>query len=45
MERDPGQVALDVKNGFISEGQSKNDYGVIVDADTCEITGFCEGRG
>ena len=44
LERDPKRVALDVKNGFISVEQAKNDYGVTVDPNTCEVTGFCGGR-
>jgi N-methylhydantoinase B len=44
LERDPQQVALDVKNGFVSVEQAEKDYGVIVDPNTHEVTGFRGGR-
>ena len=42
--RDPEAVAWDVKNEYISVRQAKDDYGVIVDPETCEVTGLTEAR-
>ena len=37
-------VAMDVKNEYITAEQAKADYGVIVDPDTFEVTGFTPER-
>jgi N-methylhydantoinase B len=36
-ERDPGRVASDVRNGFVSPGSAQRDYGVVVDESTFEV--------
>jgi len=36
-ERDPSAVADDVRNGFVSLGAARTDYGVVLDGDTFEI--------
>jgi N-methylhydantoinase B/oxoprolinase/acetone carboxylase alpha subunit len=36
-ERDPAAVAADVRNGFVSVGAARADYGVIVDEHTFEV--------
>ena len=33
-EREPGRVAVDVRNGFVSVGAAERDYGVVVDPAT-----------
>ena len=37
-------MAWDVKNEYISLEQAREDYGVIVDPETFEVTGFTEKR-
>ena len=44
LERDPKQVAWDVKNEYISVRQAEEDYGVIVDAETFEVKGLTDAR-
>lgn len=44
LEREPESVAWDVKNEYISLEQAREDYGVIVDPETFEVTGFTEKR-
>ena len=44
LEREPESVAGDVKNEYISLEQAREDYGVIVDPETFEVTGFTEKR-
>lgn len=44
LERDPKQVAWDVKNEYISVRQAEEDYGVIVDPETFEVKGFTDIR-
>ena len=44
LRRDPAKVAMDVKNEYITAEQAKADYGVIVDPDTFEVTGFTPER-
>jgi N-methylhydantoinase B len=36
-ERDPGRVAADVRNGFVSAGAAEREYGVVVDPSTFEV--------
>jgi N-methylhydantoinase B len=36
-DRDPAAVAADVRNGFVSVGAARADYGVIVDEQTFEV--------
>ncbi|MEV4569483.1 hydantoinase B/oxoprolinase family protein [Nonomuraea sp. NPDC049419] len=36
-EREPAQVAADVRNGFVSVGSAARDYGVVVDPVTFEV--------
>jgi N-methylhydantoinase B len=36
-ERDTGEVALDVKNGYVSIAKAGEDYGVVIDPDTLEV--------
>src|SRR5262245_24807293 len=36
-ERDPTAVAADVRNGFVSVGAARADYGVVVDEQTFEV--------
>ncbi|HBT95923.1 MAG TPA: 5-oxoprolinase, partial [Coriobacteriia bacterium] len=43
-DRDPQQVALDAKNGFITPEQACEDYGVILDPASFKVTGFSEAR-
>ncbi|MDR1134828.1 MAG: hydantoinase B/oxoprolinase family protein [Clostridiales Family XIII bacterium] len=38
MKRDPKRVARDVKDGYITMVQAEEDYGVIVDPETFEVT-------
>jgi N-methylhydantoinase B len=38
-KRDPGRVAADVKNGYITAEQAQKDYGVLVDADGNAVSG------
>lgn len=45
LERDPMQVAWDVKNEYITVKQAEEDYGVIVDPETFEVKGFTSARG
>ena len=45
LERDPKQVAWDVKNEYITVKQAEEDYGVIVDPETFEVKGFTSARG
>lgn len=35
--RDPKKVVMDVKNGYITFDQAKNDYGVVIDEETFEV--------
>lgn len=44
LERDPEQVAWDVKNEYISVRQAEEDYGVIVDAESFEVKGYTDAR-
>lgn len=44
-KRDPGEVAWDVKNEYITVEQAEKDYGVLVDPDTFEVKGFTSLRG
>ena len=44
LERDPKQVAWDVKNEYITVKQAEEDYGVIVDPETFEVTGLTSAR-
>lgn len=44
LERDPNQVAWDVKNEYITVEQAKEDYGVIVDPETFDVKGFTSAR-
>jgi N-methylhydantoinase B len=37
-KRDPKRVAEDVRNGYISFAQAKEDYGVTVEPDTFAVT-------
>ncbi|RZU11405.1 N-methylhydantoinase B [Kribbella rubisoli] len=37
LKRDPGRVATDVRNGFVSVGAAEREYGVVVDSSTFEI--------
>jgi N-methylhydantoinase B len=43
-ERKAEQVAMDVKNGFISVTQAADDYGVVIDPENFNVKGFCGGR-
>lgn len=44
LERDPKQVAWDVKNEYITAKQAEEDYGVIVDPETFEVKGLTSAR-
>lgn len=44
LERDPETVAWDVKNEYITVMQAKEDYGVIVDPETFQVTGLTDAR-
>lgn len=37
LEREPGRVARDVRNGFVSVGAAERDYGVVLDPETFAI--------
>ena len=37
MERDPGSVVRDVKNGKVSVGQAREQYGVVIDRGTLAL--------
>jgi N-methylhydantoinase B len=36
-ERDPEDVAADVKNGFVSVQKARTDYGVVIDEESGEL--------
>jgi N-methylhydantoinase B len=36
-ERAPGRVAADIRNGFVSVGAARREYGVVVDPSTFEV--------
>ncbi len=40
MKRDPEKVAWDVKNGYITVEQAREDYGVLVDPRTFAVAGL-----
>lgn len=44
LERDPKQVAWDVKNEYITLEQAEKDYGVLVDPVTFEVKGLTAAR-
>lgn len=44
LDREPSQVALDAKNGFITFAQAEEDYGVILEPQTLTVTGFTKFR-
>jgi N-methylhydantoinase B len=37
LERDPGRVARDVRNEFVSRRSASDDYGVVFKGDSCEV--------
>ncbi len=37
LEREAGLVADDVKEGYVSAGAARDDYGVVIDDATCEV--------
>ena len=43
-DRKPEKVALDVKNEFVTVEQARVDYGVLIDPETFQVTGFTEAR-
>jgi N-methylhydantoinase B len=43
-ERPVEKVQEDVKNGYITVEMAEKDYGVIIDANTFEVTGLTKGR-
>ena len=44
LKRNPQKVLMDVKNGYITLEQAKDDYGVIIDEKTYEIKAFTSSR-
>lgn len=44
LERDPAQVADDVRNEYISPNEAEKVYGVMVDPETFEVKGLSEAR-
>ncbi len=44
MKRDPGLVARDVMEGYVSVERARTDYGVVVDPATSEIDGQATGK-
>lgn len=43
-KREPVKVAWDVKNGYITAAQARDDYGVLVDEETFEVQGLTKER-
>jgi len=43
-ERDPGRVAADVRNGFVSLGSAEREYGVVLDPSTFEVDSAATAR-
>jgi N-methylhydantoinase B len=44
LDRDPGRVARDVRNGFVTPQAAVRDYGVVVDAETFEVDASATAR-
>jgi N-methylhydantoinase B len=40
LERDPKLVSMDIKNGYITIQQAADDYGVVLNPDSLEVSGF-----